>query len=131
MNRATRVVASLGLAIALGACGDNALKLLAPVNDARAAVKQRLGDDWNITLPIVEKSGTPDAYVCGYTEPPHEAKPGATPPLKDEHLFMYVDHKLILTDDVGTTALGDRVDKECPGFMRVKGVQPGKFVFPK
>jgi len=116
------------LTVSLAACRDNALSLLQPVNDARAAVKQRLGDDWNITLEIVEHSGKPDAYVCGYTEPPHEAKPGSTPPLSDDHLFIYQDKTLTLTDDVGKTALGDRVDKECPGFMRVKSVEPRKMI---
>jgi hypothetical protein len=123
-----RAFAVLVVAISLAACHDKALALLQPVNDARAAVKQRLGDDWNITLEIVEHSGKPGAYVCGYTEPPHEAKPGNTPALSDDHLFIYQDKTLTLADDVGKTALGDRVDKACPGFLRVKSVEPRKMV---
>jgi hypothetical protein len=106
----------------LTAC--NAQSLLKPVDDARAAVKQRLGDDYNITLEIVEQSGKPDAYVCGYTQPPRDPDAKVQKPLSDDRLFIYRDQKLTLADDVGKTALGDQVDKDCPGLMRVKTVEP-------
>jgi hypothetical protein len=120
----------LALATALAACGDP-LKPLAGVDEARTAVKQRFGDDWNITLPIVEKSAAGE-LICGYMEPPHPPRPGATPPLSDEHLFLYADHRLILPTDMGRKAFSDRVDKACPGLPRVKIVAPPQFPgFPR
>jgi hypothetical protein len=110
----------LAVALLLGAC-DNSLKLLKPVDDARAAVKARFGGDWNITLPIVNGSGDA-AIVCGYTDPPHA--PGAGPPLSDDRLFIYADRRLLTASDLGKTALGDRADKDCKGLLRVKTVAP-------
>jgi hypothetical protein len=116
--------AVLAIAAALAGCSDKALALLKPVDDARAAVKQRQGDDYNIILEIVERSGKPDAYVCGYTQPPRDPDAKTPPALTDERLFIYRDQKLTLADDVGKTALGDQVDKDCPGLIRVRTVEP-------
>jgi hypothetical protein len=120
-------LAALGLALAAALAGcTNAQKLLQPVDDARKAVQARFGDDWNITLPIVNGSGD-SAVVCGYTEAPHAAKPGASPALTDDRLFIWADKQLTLSTDIGTRAMGDRVDKDCPGLIRVKTVEPRQF----
>ncbi len=116
-------VAVVGAVLVLAGC-DKSAELLAPVNEARDAVKQHFGADWNITLPIVKGEGAA-AVVCGYTEAPHE--PGATPKLSDEHLFIYADHTLTLATDIGTKGIGDRAEKECPGLLRVKTVGPRNF----
>ena len=125
-----RTIALLGLAASLTACSDP-MKLLQPVDEARTAVQQRLGKDWNITLDIVEHSGKPDAYVCGYTQAPRDPDAKVSPPLSDANLFIYRDKTLTLADDVGKTALGDQVDKDCPGLMRMKPVDAHMIDLPR
>jgi hypothetical protein len=122
-------ILSVCMAATLAACG-NPMSLLKPVDDARKAVKARYGDDWNITLPIVNGSGD-QAVVCGYAEPPHSATPGSSPPLADEHLFIWADKQLTMHDDIGAQAFDTRADKDCKGLMRVKTVEPRMVDLPQ
>ncbi len=88
-----------------------------PESEATAAIKTRLGPDYDVHLMTTHK--TPDGVVvCGYAGPkpmPPTDKAYAFP-LADRE-FIFQAHKLTLDGDEDTASFEASIHKGCPGLI--------------
>jgi hypothetical protein len=95
-----------------------------PSNEAVAAIKARLGPDYEAHLMTTHKTPT-GVVVCGYAGPkllPPTDKAYPFPP--GDRVFLYQDRHLTLGGDTDPASFDATVNKACPDFPRAPYFKP-------